>query len=187
MTLSQHSRDVIDLLRRAYPWARYVSRGTGDNAVLTLHERDPDVTHGGLVPTGVHAEIACELLPEIPESVTIKIEAITEDTETMNENQISRIVETIGLSALLEQLAEESAELAQAALKTARVLRDENPTPVTYHDAWEHLVEEIADVTLCIEALNPAKPDDLEPVGDIMLHKFKRWMQRLGDRQELRY
>ena len=39
------------------------------------------------------------------------------------------ILEMIGTAALLEQLAEESAELAQAALKTARKIRNENPTP----------------------------------------------------------
>lgn len=39
------------------------------------------------------------------------------------------VLEMIGTAALLEQLAEESAELAQAALKMARKLRNENPTP----------------------------------------------------------
>lgn len=38
------------------------------------------------------------------------------------------VLEMIGTAALLEQLAEESAELAQAALKMARKLRNENPT-----------------------------------------------------------
>ena len=40
------------------------------------------------------------------------------------------MIEAIGSAAMLEQLAEESAELAQAALKAARILRDDNPTPV---------------------------------------------------------
>lgn len=39
------------------------------------------------------------------------------------------VLEMIGTAALLEQLAEESAELAQAALKMARKIRNENPTP----------------------------------------------------------
>lgn len=39
------------------------------------------------------------------------------------------VLDMIGTAALLEQLAEESAELAQAALKMARKLRNENPTP----------------------------------------------------------
>ena len=46
------------------------------------------------------------------------------------------IVETIGTAAVLEQLAEESAELAQAALKLARKLRGGNPTPKTEQECW---------------------------------------------------
>lgn len=44
------------------------------------------------------------------------------------------VLDMIGTAALLEQLAEESAELAQAALKMARKLRNENPTPKTHAD-----------------------------------------------------
>ena len=40
------------------------------------------------------------------------------------------VLEMIGTAALLEQLAEESAELAQAALKMARKIRNENPTRI---------------------------------------------------------
>ena len=39
------------------------------------------------------------------------------------------IYEKIGESALLQQIAEEAAELAQAALKLARKLDGKNPTP----------------------------------------------------------
>jgi hypothetical protein len=45
------------------------------------------------------------------------------------------IVGKIGLPATLEQLAEECAELSQAALKLARLHRGENPTPVTEQEA----------------------------------------------------
>lgn len=41
------------------------------------------------------------------------------------------IIDEIGEAACLEQLAEEAAELAQAALKMARIIRGENPTPLT--------------------------------------------------------
>lgn len=44
------------------------------------------------------------------------------------------VLEMIGTAALLEQLAEESAELAQAALKMARKIRNENPTPKSRAD-----------------------------------------------------
>lgn len=42
-----------------------------------------------------------------------------------------KIIEEIGEAAMLEQLAEECTELAKAALKMARIIRKENPTPVT--------------------------------------------------------
>lgn len=38
------------------------------------------------------------------------------------------MLEAIGRAAMLEQLAEEAAELAQAVLKGARIERGENPT-----------------------------------------------------------
>jgi len=50
---------------------------------------------------------------------------------------------------MLEQLAEESAELAQAALKAARILRDDNPTPVTLPEACAAVIEEYTDVVQC--------------------------------------
>lgn len=50
------------------------------------------------------------------------------------------MIEAIGSAAMLEQLAEESAELAQAALKAARILRDDNLTPVTLPEACAAVV-----------------------------------------------
>ena len=47
------------------------------------------------------------------------------------------------------QMAEEAAELAQAALKLARVLRAENPTPVTLEEAKMNLTAEFTDVQHC--------------------------------------
>lgn len=72
------------------------------------------------------------------------------------------VLEMIGTAALLEQLAEESAELAQAALKMARKLRNENPTPKTHADCVSNLQEEIADVELCISILPAALHDPAE-------------------------
>lgn len=79
------------------------------------------------------------------------------------------VLEMIGTAALLEQLAEESAELAQAALKMARKLRNENPTPKTH-----------ADVELCISILPAALYDPAE-VGRTMTAKHRRWNERLHD------
>ena len=76
--------------------------------------------------------------------------------------------------ALYEQLAEESAELCQAALKAIRVGYQENPTPVTPEQAGHALVEELFDVLIVADVLGlipGAAPDD-EP-------KIIRWAERL--------
>lgn len=64
------------------------------------------------------------------------------------------MIEKIGAAAMLEQLAEETTELAHAALKLARIERGENPTPVLKEDAMDHLIEEYTDVVQCAEELS---------------------------------
>ena len=81
---------------------------------------------------------------------------------------------------LLCQLAEESAELAQAALKERRTFDDDNPTPVSYPDAHANLLEEVADVYVSLgELLSLA---DWETVAHTRAEKENRWMQRLEER-----
>lgn len=83
------------------------------------------------------------------------------------------IVEKIGVPATLEQLAEEAAELAQAALKYARKLRGENYTPKTIDELTANLVEEYTDVIVCGMCLS------LHPDFEIMFSKMKRWEERV--------
>lgn len=90
---------------------------------------------------------------------------------------IQTIAEEMGEAVLLEQLAEEAAELAQAALKVARIVRGENPTPVTYHDALMHLIEEIGDNRLCIMTLESIYGSI--DTRDIETAKQKRWLDRI--------
>ena len=66
---------------------------------------------------------------------------------------MKNIVDRIGLPALLEQTAEECAELAHACLKEARRLRGENPTPKTTPECWLAISEELTDLQICIEML----------------------------------
>lgn len=87
------------------------------------------------------------------------------------------ITERIGEAAALEQLAEEAAELAHAALKMARIVRGENPTPVSKEQAYLSLLEEIGDVRLCAYVLQDtygafytSKLED---------EKLERWHNRL--------
>lgn len=74
--------------------------------------------------------------------------------------------------AMYEALAEECTELAQAALKMARVLRAENPTPVSQQEAFEMVREELTDVVSCAVALG------LEVDDDQSVRKFRRMQER---------
>ncbi|MCM1232752.1 MAG: hypothetical protein NC489_21710 [Ruminococcus flavefaciens] len=91
-----------------------------------------------------------------------------------------KILAAIGVPAVLEQTAEECAELAQAALKMARALRGENPTPVTHSQAAEHLLEELGDVRLCLKLLDAAMGGASTSTQE--QQKLQRWLERLDSR-----
>lgn len=91
------------------------------------------------------------------------------------------IIDTIGLPAMLEQLAEECSELAQASLKYARFLRGENPTPKTEAECLEALTEEIADVELCNSLLMGGDYVDFDAVMEVIEVKDKRWHKRIQE------
>lgn len=88
---------------------------------------------------------------------------------------MSKIETIIGKAALLEQLAEEASELAQAALKYARILRDNNPTPVTEKEACEHMTEEYTDV------IHNARELGLQVDEDQIVSKGIRWENRIRE------
>ena len=91
------------------------------------------------------------------------------------------IIDSIGLPAVLEQLAEECSELAQASLKYARLLRGENPTPKTEQECLESLTEEMADVELCNSLLMGGDCVDFDTVMELIEVKDKRWHERLRE------
>ena len=74
--------------------------------------------------------------------------------------------------AMYESLAEECIELAQAAQKMARVIRGENPTPVTEEEADDMVREEFTDVISCAIGL------DLEVSAGLSIMKFQRMQRR---------
>lgn len=78
------------------------------------------------------------------------------------------IRERIPEAAQYEQLAEECAELAHAALKAARILRGENPTPRGFDEVMANLREEYADVKTACDVLG------LTPDYTIMGAKLRR-------------
>lgn len=93
----------------------------------------------------------------------------------------SDIIDLIGDAALLEQLAEECSELAQAALKMARKRRGTNPTPMTMEECKQRLTEEAADVLLCIKELHSII--DCDRANEIMDIKRDRWEKRIREKE----
>lgn len=93
--------------------------------------------------------------------------------ETIRERLINAVRMKMSTRTMLEQLAEEAAELSQAALKLIRTMNDENPTPVTREEAEANLVEEASDVMLVLETLCVSIDRELQ------LKKIIRWWQRL--------
>ena len=93
----------------------------------------------------------------------------------MNLNE--KIKQHIPQDELLAQLAEEAAEISQAALKLRRALTGLNPTPVTAEEARANLVEEIADILNVSDLL--LEIDDVDEIYDIVQRKRERWLKRL--------
>lgn len=85
------------------------------------------------------------------------------------------ILSVLDARTLLEQLAEEASELAQAALKLIRAAEySNNPTPITLQEAQVSLDEELHDVLAVASLLGIIEYDDDENP------KWKRWAERLG-------
>ena len=82
----------------------------------------------------------------------------------------------IGDAAMYEQLAEECAELGQAALKMARILRGENPTPVTEDEASAMVLEEAADVLICMDEVGVLDRPEMPRIAHEKRERFEaRW------------
>lgn len=88
------------------------------------------------------------------------------------------VIRMIGEPALLEQLAEECSELAQAALKLARLERGENPTPKTEEECVKDLIEELGDVNLCMSVVEANRGILIRCLS---VDKKARWAQRIRE------
>lgn len=93
------------------------------------------------------------------------------------------IYNELGEEELLCQLAEECAELVQAALKLRRVYTGKNPTPITDEEAISGLLEEIADVRLCIETMFLNEEEEAE-IKSTIERKTERWANRIREARE---
>ena len=97
----------------------------------------------------------------------------------MNEQALRTILFTLTTEELLAQLAEECAELSQAALKLIRARTGRNPTPRTAQECVESLAEEMADVALCMGLVADAYDLDVDEIEEIRDEKVARWAKRL--------
>ena len=92
---------------------------------------------------------------------------------------MDKIISTLTLDDLLIQLAEEAAELAQAAAKYYRVTHQSNPSPVPLQDARDALVEEIADVNVAAEAVRRKMGISCDENAEEEDAKIDRWRRRI--------
>lgn len=90
--------------------------------------------------------------------------------------------------ALLEQLAEECAELSIAALKMIRAEQiSENPTPINANEALANFYEEISDVVIVLDSMG------MLPLLKIVIDKndsnskWARWADRIEAAKEENY
>ena len=88
---------------------------------------------------------------------------------------MSIITERIPVTELLAGLAEEAAELAQAALKLRRCYDGTNPTPADADIQYERFLEEIGDVELYLDQLSINRM----VIQDYKAAKLERWVKRL--------
>ena len=90
---------------------------------------------------------------------------------------MKKVTDYLSPPELLAQLAEEAAELSQAALKLRRAMTGYNPTPVTVAEADTNLIEEVADVNLVLSFL--LSDGGITEMEEIKQRKHKRWLKRL--------
>lgn len=78
---------------------------------------------------------------------------------------------------ILCQLAEEAAEVSQAALKLRRAITGTNPTPIDAETAKNKLLEEIADVVITLDVM--MGDADWNVIWAFSVRKLDRWVERL--------
>ena len=103
-----------------------------------------------------------------------EVEQERTDPGTLDYHKFPKILDHLGFPEALAQLAEEAAELSQAALKCRRALDGRNPTPKTESRCWDDLVEEYTDVIHCARVLGLTH-------SEVQIReKHTRWRSRLG-------
>lgn len=116
---------------------------------------------------------------ELEENEAVQIVPIEYPHE---ECPIDTIRKMMPLAEVMTQLAEEASELAQAALKYRRTLSNANPTPISRREAEDMLLEEIADVKLCLHVAGFEAVRHKIQVNRTITAKAERWLKRLVER-----
>lgn len=123
-------------------------------------------------------------IEEMENDLTLKDGIIRRQTVMLAQHQTiandkNYIRDVLSERTLLEQLAEEAAELSQAALKLIRAAGySNNPTPIIEQEAEANLEEELHDVLAVASLLGIINYDDDENP------KWKRWAERLGKQHD---
>lgn len=94
--------------------------------------------------------------------------------------EIQYLIDNVPAREMLELLAEEAAELSQAAIKMIRCIytQQTNPTPTTEAEAMNNLIEELSDINLLWYMLGLEKP-----VKAVENPKARRWKERIENAQ----
>lgn len=92
---------------------------------------------------------------------------------------IDTVSKYLDTAEVLTQLAEEAAELSQAALKLRRAITGTNPTPRSVQECEQGLIEELADVNTCLTVLDVKMELEWETAVTMISKKMARWAQRL--------
>ena len=98
------------------------------------------------IGVGENIDLICEAVEEVKKQA--------EKPMTVEDAQVY-VMNHLDDRTKLEQLAEEAAELSQAALKLIRASElCNNPTMITKEQALQNMHEEIIDVLMCVRAYN---------------------------------
>lgn len=104
------------------------------------------------------------------------------------EDKLKYIAEKLGTEEILCQLAEEAAELSQAALKLRRCISGKNPTPKTCQECCNNLIEETSDFELCLDLfLRTCSTEEIlmfmSEKDKTRIKKTNRWYERLKEKE----
>lgn len=89
------------------------------------------------------------------------------------------LIEGLVREDYLDQLIEECSELIHAVSKLKRARGKRNKTPITEEEAAAGLVEEMADVRLCMEMVEQSEELNCMAIDRTMRSKYVRWKERM--------